>query len=116
MIFHLSRAQEWLPDAAAHESPSLAKEGFVHCSTAEQLEATAHAYFFGVDDLLLVAIEEDRLTSELRWEDSHGDGRLFPHLYGLINSDAVVSVTPWTPDADGVFRRNQYPGVAPAGA
>ncbi|GAC1586547.1 MAG: hypothetical protein NVS3B21_00710 [Acidimicrobiales bacterium] len=104
MIIHLSRLRDWVDGAAVHEPASLVSEGFVHCSTAEQVEATANAYFCRADDLLVVPIDEGALGAELRWEDSHGDGRLFPHIYGPIDADAVLSITPWKPDADGVFR------------
>ena len=107
MIFHLARRSDGVDGGIRLDPMSLATEGFVHCSTAQQLEATANAYFAGADDLVLVTIDESGLTSELRWEDSHGDGRLFPHLYGPIDGVAVVSVAPWQADADGVFRRSQ---------
>ena len=107
MIFHLARRFDGVDGGIRLDPMSLATEGFVHCSTEEQIETTANSYFAGVDDLVLVTIDENRLTSELCWEDSHGDGRLFPHLYGPIDAEAVMAATSWQPDADGVYRRRQ---------
>ena len=42
------------------------------------------------------------LTSPLRFEEA--DGQRFPHIYGPINLNAVVAVTPLRADPDGVFR------------
>ena len=41
--------------------------------------------FVGRDDLVLLEIDTDRLSAELRWEDG------FPHLYGPLELEAVVS-------------------------
>ena len=57
------------------------RDGFIHFSTAEQVEETAHKHFAGQDDLLLVRVEAAKLGDALKWEPSRG-GALFPHLYG----------------------------------
>lgn len=67
--------------------------GYIHFSTAEQAEATAAKYFSGKDDLLLIAVDTNRLGDGLRFEPSRG-GALFPHLYADLPLDAVVSVKP----------------------
>jgi len=41
------------------------------------------------------------LTSELRYEPGGGD--VFPHIYGPINSDAVLGEIPFPPQPDGSF-------------
>ena len=48
-----------------------------------------------------------KITSVIRWEES--DGAIFPHIYGSINLDAVVSVNPIKPDTDGLYRKIQLP-------
>jgi uncharacterized protein (DUF952 family) len=66
-------------------------DGFIHFSTAEQVEATAARYYAGRDGLWLVAVDAAALGEALRWEPSRG-GALFPHLYGPLPLDAVC----WT--------------------
>ena len=76
-------------------------DGYIHFSSAAQVEETAAKHFAGQSDLLLVAIDADRLGDALKWEVSRG-GDLFPHLYAPLTLDAVVRVTA-LPDADGRF-------------
>jgi uncharacterized protein (DUF952 family) len=73
-------------------SPSLAEEGFIHCSTAEQVEATANRIFRGRGDLLVLVVDADRLTAPLKWERATDVGEDFPHVYGPIDVAAVVDV------------------------
>jgi len=86
-IFHLSTTSDWEAGQrrGSYAASSLATEGFIHCSTASQLAATANAIFQGRTDLLLLTIDDSRLSAELRYEApasaAHEDeGELFPHL------------------------------------
>ncbi|MCJ2051937.1 DUF952 domain-containing protein [Methylobacterium sp. J-070] len=67
------------------------QDGFIHFSTAAQVAETAARHFGGQADLLLIAVEADRLGAGLRYEPSRG-GDLFPHLYGVLPLDAVTAV------------------------
>ena len=85
-------------------------DGFIHFSTAAQVAETAARHFDGQDDLLLVAVEGDRLGDALRYEASRG-GDLFPHLYGDLPLSAVVSVEEIPLGPDG---RHSFPeGIPP---
>lgn len=89
MIYHLTLDRNLSPE-------SLQTEGFVHCSTREQLLATAERYFRGVEGLRVLLLDPARLQAELRYEPPSGPGspdELFPHLYGPINPDAVAGET-----------------------
>ncbi len=85
------------------------RDGFIHFSTAAQVAETAAKHFAGQPDLLLVAVEADRLGPALKWEPSRG-GALFPHLYGPLTLDLVTSVVPIPLGTDGV---HQFPDLAP---
>lgn len=65
-------------------------DGFIHFSSAQQVAETAAKHFAGQDNLLLIAIDADKLEG-LRWEPSRG-GALFPHLYGPLDLKAVVKI------------------------
>jgi uncharacterized protein (DUF952 family) len=84
-------------------------DGFIHFSTAVQVEETAARHFAGQDGLLLVAVSAEALGDALRWEPSRG-GALFPHLYGPLALDAVVWSTPLPLGADGLHR---FPTLEP---
>jgi uncharacterized protein (DUF952 family) len=74
-------------------APVDAADGFIHFSTAAQAQETARRHFAGQDDLLLAAIDAEKLGEALRFEPSRG-GDLFPHLYGPLPLDAVRWVKP----------------------
>ena len=57
---------------------------------ATSLESSGRRHFAGQTGLVVLEIEPDKLRWELRWEDSHGES--FPHLYGPLDLDAVISV------------------------
>jgi uncharacterized protein (DUF952 family) len=82
-------------------APSLAEEGFIHCSTHAQVEATANRIFRGSGDLLLLEVDPDRLTAPLKWERATDVGDEFPHIYGPLNVDAVVGTRPLPEGPDG---------------
>jgi uncharacterized protein (DUF952 family) len=105
MIFHITSRAAW--DAALgagiYEADSLATEGFIHCSTAEQYIWVANQRFRGRTDLVLLHIDEKRLRAEVRYENLEGGEKLFPHVYGAIPITAVLNVTPFLPTVDGTF-------------
>ena len=77
-----------------------ARDGFIHFSTASQLEETARKHFFGQRALFLVEVDADVLGNALRWERSRND-ELFPHLYGELDLGAVRRVLNMHARSDG---------------
>jgi uncharacterized protein (DUF952 family) len=59
---------------------SLAEVGFVHGSQWGQISGVANAIYRGEPDLVLLAIDPERLTAPVRVEGVHGSGILSPHL------------------------------------
>ncbi len=77
------------------------RDGFIHFSTAAQLDGTARKYYCGQRDLLLIAVRTSALGEALRWEPSRG-GALFPHLYAALDPAAALWSRPLDLDSDGV--------------
>ncbi len=75
-------------------------DGFIHFSTAEQARETVALHFKGQHDLVIAAIDPDKLKDPLKWEPSRG-GALFPHLYAALPLDAVVWVKSLPMNSDG---------------
>lgn len=75
-------------------------DGFIHFSTAAQVVETAAKHFAGQNDLVLVAIEAEKLGPALKFEISRG-GALFPHLYAPLQATAAKWVRPLPLKADG---------------
>jgi uncharacterized protein (DUF952 family) len=84
-------------------------DGFIHFSTASQARETAQKHFSGQTDLLLVTVDAAQLGAALKYEPSRG-GALFPHLYGALELDAVVSVQALSLGADGVHEFPEMDG------
>ena len=75
------------------------RDGFIHLSAAHQVAGTLAKHYAGQEDLLLLGLDPSRLGPGLRWEPSR-DGDLFPHLYGPLPLDAVLSAEPIRLDDD----------------
>ena len=87
-----------------HYTPrSLVDEGFIHCSTFNNVLIPANERFAGHQDLILLVIEIERLSSKVIYEDCEDRGLLFPHIYGELNTSAVQAAIPFPPSASGLF-------------
>lgn len=106
IIFHITKRIEWEEALRAGEyrAASLSTQGFIHCSTSEQVVRVANLLFAGQCDLLLLCIEVEELEAKVRYENCEGEQDLFPHVYGSINLDAVVDVVDFNPAQDGRFQ------------
>ncbi|MEU9702012.1 DUF952 domain-containing protein [Streptomyces sp. NPDC047981] len=105
MLLHVVPLDEWSADPGLpYAPPSLASEGFVHCSPDEHAALTvADAHYRGVPGPLLVLVVDERLLgAEVRWEGS--EDALFPHVYGPIERAAVTGVLEVRRDSDGRAR------------
>src|SRR5690348_4881922 len=102
-ILHITTDTAWADARRDGQlvTPSLAEEGFIHCSTHAQVEATANRIFRGSGDLLLLELDPAKLTALLKWERATDVGDEFPHIYGPLNLDAVVGTRPLREGAGG---------------
>lgn len=98
VIQHITTRSAWeLAQAEGEYAPaSLEREGFIHFSDPHQVAAVASARYRGVPDLVLLNVSTKRVAAPLKYESADGDR--FPHLYGALNLDAVVDVTPLATD------------------
>jgi uncharacterized protein (DUF952 family) len=92
-IYHIVLPEVWedFKDKKLYEAESLETEGFIHCSFAEQLEGVLERYYKGVEKVLILEIETDKLNSKLINEPSTNN-EIYPHVYGKINTDAIVEM------------------------
>jgi len=104
LIAHICPAAEWELAKAAGEyrAGSLENERFIHASRAEQVLQVVNAFYRNVPDLALLWIDPQLVSVPLGWDPVDGD--VFPHIYGPLNTSAVVAVSPFLPDPDGVYR------------
>jgi len=110
VLVHLCSAEDWsvAQDRGEHRPDSLAVAGFVHLSTPQQVHLPANRLYSGRTDLVLLRIDSARLSSPVRWEPgvpTDPYAMVFPHLYGPLPAAAVMSATPYRPDANGRYPR-----------
>ena len=108
MLLHICAADDWrlTRDRGEHCPASLGVLGFIHLSGLDQVHLPANRLYAGRTDLVLLHVDPDRLSAPVRWEPgvpTDPESMLFPHLYGPLPADAVTSVTPYMPGADGRF-------------
>lgn len=98
-LYHLAVAGDW--DRARPEyrgstlGRTLEEEGFVHCSTAGQVQDTADRFYRGRSDVVLLTIDPARVDADIRVEGG------FPHVYGPLPTAAVVAAAPVPLGDDG---------------
>jgi uncharacterized protein (DUF952 family) len=103
-IWHITKREQWEQSqiAQVYFSESLESEGFIHCSTSEQVLQVANFLFRGQQGLVLLGIDSSKVQAEIRHEEVAGTA--FPHIYGALNTDAVVEVLEFQPGVDGLFK------------
>jgi uncharacterized protein (DUF952 family) len=104
-IYHISTRDAWERASAggAYRTESLPAEGFIHCSTRDQLIKVANLRFRGQQGLVLLAINAEKVTPRIVYENLEGGEELYPHIYGEIDLEAVEQVASFTPNTDGYF-------------
>lgn len=78
-------------------------DGYIHLSTAEQIDETVDKHFAGQNDLHVAAIDLDALGDAVRWDPSRG-GQLFPHIYVALPLSVVIAYGPLVRDHAGRIR------------
>ena len=86
-----------------YRADSLATEGFLHASTAEQVAGSANRFYRGRPGLVVLRIDPARVSAPIRWEQSTHSPDPFPHIHGPLNLDAVTAVVPMVADGSGRF-------------
>lgn len=116
LIYHLVPAAVYQaePFDRPYEPATLAEEGFIHCTAGlELLVQVANDYYATLaGELLVLEIDPGRLTAPLKFEPplppgsaarvpvEHRD-RLFPHIYGPLNRDAIRRTFALAREPDG---------------
>jgi len=110
IIYKILQQSEWAEmqvkkffDGSAHDK----RDGFIHLSTAAQLQGTLDKHYRGGDVVILLAIKFEDVADIVKWEVSRG-GAEFPHIYGSLPLTAVVEHRVLSPDPEGRYAVKQY--------
>lgn len=78
------------------------REGFIHCTDgAEEMARTANRYYHSSHEAYYyLSIDKARVRSMIRYEDP---GKIYPHIYGPLNRDAIIATRPARREPNGDF-------------
>lgn len=104
LILHITHQDQWqqAKQQGFYTCESLESEGFIHCSTPEQVVWVANRFYLAQRSLVLLCIDSEKVEAEIRYETVEGN-KQFPHLYGQLNLAAVVDVVNFEPEQNGEF-------------
>jgi uncharacterized protein (DUF952 family) len=93
-IYHITTAAAWEKAQidGAYVADSLAIEGFIHCSTQDQVAGVFERYYKGQTNLVKLTIDKSKVTSPLIFELATSINEVFPHIHGPIDIAAIISV------------------------
>jgi len=116
LILHITpadyfRAQE---KSGVYVTESLTVEGFIHCTKEPEvmLRVANRFYRNAQGDVLILVIDPRKVSAEVKYEppahpepdpDSPLNSILFPHIYGVLNLDAVIEVRTAERSTTGTF-------------
>jgi uncharacterized protein (DUF952 family) len=104
LTYHLTPVAVWTAQAAGpcYLPEAFERDGFIHCTDGEaQVLEAGNRYYTGDErDYFLLTIDAGMLTSPMTYEDP---ARIFPHIYGPLNTEAVVGVRQVERSSDGRF-------------
>jgi uncharacterized protein (DUF952 family) len=114
LIHHLVAAEDYraVPPGQPYLPGQFDADGFIHCTIEPEILLHIANTFYreAPGEFLVLVIDPARLTSALKYEPpsptpANGPlvGRLFPHIYGPLNAEAVVAVRVAQRAADGTF-------------
>ena len=104
-IYHLCSESDWkkAQGVGKYRGDTLDSEGFIHCSTAAQVQKVANFIFAGRKELLLLVINEEQVEAPIKWEALGSADENYPHIYGELNLSAVAEVKTYKADEQGKF-------------
>ena len=108
-IYHIAARSDWEQAQRDGEytmstrGRTLAEQGFIHCSAADQVAGVANFVYQGAADLVLLVIDPAKVQSRIQYDDVPDAPKPYPHIYGPLNTDAVIEVIPFAPDESGTF-------------
>jgi len=90
-------------DPARDYTPrDFAREGFIHCTDgAAEMARTANRYYQAdPGEFYYLYLDTARVHAPMRYDDP---GKIYPHIYGALNRDAIIAIRAARRDANGIF-------------
>lgn len=105
LIFHIVEKKVWknIENRGEYSPESIEQEGFIHCSAGHQINDTANRIFKDKRHLFLLIIDTNRVEAPIKYEEVPEQGEKFPHIYGPLNTNAILDRISLNPDKNGQF-------------
>ncbi|MGC4106072.1 MAG: DUF952 domain-containing protein [Thermomicrobiales bacterium] len=104
ITYHLVPTDVWAErkDAAEYVPEAYEQDGFIHCTNGlDELVNVANMFYTNDPRTFMTLIlQNDAITSELRYDDPN---ETYPHIYGPLNTNAVIGELVVTRADDGTF-------------
>ncbi len=93
---------EWCDPGAEYAPRDFARDGFIHCTDdAEEMARVANTFYQSdAAPHLYLYIDKSRVRAPIRYDDAE---RRYPHIYGALNRDAIITIRPARRRADGSY-------------
>lgn len=105
LIFHLVTKEDWESHTknSQYTPQSLEDQGFIHCSSGNNIEDTANRLFKDKENVLLLVINTALVDHDIKYEKDPELEEEFPHIYGPLNTGAVIDKIDIAPEEDGSY-------------
>lgn len=104
VTYHLVPVEEWerQREQADYVPPAFADDGFIHCTNGlNELVAVGNQFYKGDSrPYLALILNVPKITSPVRYDDPD---QVYPHIYGPLNTDAIVGMLKAQRSEDGTF-------------
>ena len=108
MILHIMKSSTWeeRKNKESWGKRNIEAEGFIHCSQPEYFWRIAPNFDEIIEELVVLCIDENKLSADVKYEDGDNCGRSYPHVYGMINNSAVTAVLLFLRGENGKWVKN----------
>lgn len=104
VIFHLVPGEYYRDSDSSgpYRPATFDEEGFIHCTQGvDNVAAVGNRHY--KDDrrmYIVLVIDPAKVQPEIRYDDA---ARIYPHIYGPLNRDAITEILPVLRESDGSF-------------
>jgi uncharacterized protein (DUF952 family) len=104
IAYHLVPQPVWdsLKDKNLYEPEAYSQDGFIHLTLGlDPLLKVANMFYTSDDrNFTVLVLDMNRIQAPVRFEDPE---EIYPHIYGLLNTDAVIGQLAVIRDENGKF-------------
>ncbi|MBQ5898017.1 MAG: DUF952 domain-containing protein, partial [Oscillospiraceae bacterium] len=95
MILHIMKSSTWeeRKNKDFWGKRNIDAEGFIHCSRPEFFWRVAPNFDGIEDEMVIICIDENKLSANVKYEDGDNCGRSYPHVYGKL-PDIDIDLAP----------------------